>query len=68
MDINGDDITLINDKGDTHTIGFPPEEELAKNIKDAVEAGEKEVFVSVLEALKQEQIVGMVLKDFEDNK
>jgi hypothetical protein len=41
MDINGEELTLINDAGETHTIGFPPDDDLSKKIKEAVEAGDK---------------------------
>jgi translation initiation factor 5A len=64
MSLDGENLQLINEEGETREdIGLPADEELAKQIKEAVEAGEKEVFVTVLTALKQDQVVAFNLKD-----
>jgi len=67
MSLEGDALQLINEDGETREdIQLPADEELAKQIKDAVEAGEKEVFVTVLSALKQDQVTACNLKDHAD--
>jgi translation initiation factor 5A len=68
MGIEEDRLSLIDEKGNTRDdISLPKEdEEMAKGIKDAFEAGEKEVFVTVLTALKQDMVTGFTLKEFED--
>jgi translation initiation factor 5A len=64
MSLEGDTLQLINEAGETREdISLPADEELAKNIKEAVEAGEKEVFVTVLTALKQDQVTAFNTKD-----
>jgi translation initiation factor 5A len=64
MSLDGETLQLINEEGETREdIGLPADEDLTKQIKAAVESGEKEVFVSVLTALKQDQVVGFNLKD-----
>jgi len=60
-------LSLIDDAGETRDdIQLPPDEELATKIKEAVDAGEKEVFVEVLFALNQSQVMAYKTKDFED--
>jgi len=67
MSIDGDNLVLIDEKGNTREdVGLPADEDLAGKIKNAMEAAEKEVFVTVLSALKQDQIVAVNLRDFED--
>jgi translation initiation factor 5A len=62
-------LSLIDEKGNTRDdLSLPADEEIAKGIRDAQEKGEKEVFVSVLTALKQDQIMSFALRDFDDNK
>jgi len=39
---------------------------LGEKIREAVEAGEKEVWVTVLAALGQTMVTGFSLKEFED--
>jgi translation initiation factor 5A len=66
MDITDNNVSLINDEGATMELALPPDEELAKKIKDAQEADQKEVSVTVMTALGQSQITGFSLKDRED--
>jgi translation initiation factor 5A len=68
MDLKEDGgMSLIDEKGNTRDdLSLPADEEVAKGIKDAVEAAEKEVFVSVLSALGIDQVMSFVLRDFED--
>jgi len=68
MDLKEDGgMSLIDEKGNTcDDLSLPADEEVAKGIKDAVEAAEKEVFVSVLSALGIDQVMSFVLRDFED--
>jgi len=67
MSIEADNLSLIDEAGETRDdIRLPEDEELASQIKAAVEAGEKEVFVTILSALKQDQVVAMQLKDHAD--
>jgi translation initiation factor 5A len=65
--IEDDDLTLLDEKGNEHTVSLKgAEDDVIKGVKDAVEAAEKEVWVSVLAALGQEQVVSFSLKEFED--
>jgi len=67
MSIEADNLSLIDEAGETRDdIRLPEDEELASQIKTAVEAGDKEVFVTILSALKQDQVVAMQLKDHAD--
>jgi translation elongation factor IF5A len=67
MSIDGTSVSLIDEKGNTSDdLTLPPDEELAQKIKDAHEADEKEVMVTVMSALGQSQITGFSLKDRED--
>jgi translation initiation factor 5A len=60
-------LSLIDEKGNTRDdLSLPADEEIAKGIRDAQEKGEKEVFVSVLTALGQDQIMSFALRDFAD--
>lgn len=60
-------LSLIDEKGETRDdLNLPEDEEIAKGIKENFEAGEKEVFVSVLSALGTNQVMGFVLRPFED--
>lgn len=62
-------LSLIDEKGETRDdLSLPADDELAKQIRDNFDKGEKEVFVSVLTALGQDQIMSFALRDFEDNK
>lgn len=62
-------LSLIDEKGGTRDdLSLPADDELAKQIRDTFEKGEKEVFVSVLTALNQSQIMAFAARDFEDNK
>jgi len=68
MDLAEDgSMSLIDEKGNTRNdLSLPTDEEVAKGVRDAIEAGEKEVFVSVLSALGIDQVMSFVLRDFED--
>lgn len=69
MSIEGKHLHLIDEDGETREDLELPEEtdaDLAKAIRENQEAGNKEVYVQVLAALGQEQIVGYILKDFDD--
>lgn len=68
MGIDDDMLTLIDEKGNTKEgVGLKGcDEDQATTIKEAVEAGEKEVFVTVLSALGQAVVVGYSLKDFSE--
>jgi len=60
-------LSLIDEKGETRDdLSLPEEEELAKNIREHFEAGEKEVFVSVLSALGHSQIMSYALRAFDE--
>jgi hypothetical protein len=60
-------LSLIDEKGNTRDdLSLPEDEEISKGIREAFEKGEKEVFVSVLTALKQDQIMSFTLRDFAD--
>jgi translation initiation factor 5A len=62
-------LSLIDEKGETRDdLNLPADDELAKAIRDNFEKGEKEVFVSVLTALAQSQVMSYAVRDFEDNK
>jgi translation initiation factor 5A len=62
-------LSLIDEKGETRDdLNLPADDEIAKGIRDAFEAGEKEVFVSVLTALGQDQIMSFTTREFEDEK
>jgi translation initiation factor 5A len=67
MSMDGDTVNCIDDKGSLLDIDLPPDEELAKKIKDAVEADQKEVIVTVMTALGESQITGFALKDRTDD-
>jgi len=68
MGINEDGtVSLIDDAGTTREdVKMPEDEDLTAKIKEAQEAGDKEVFVTVLSALKQNAIVAFTTKDFTD--
>lgn len=68
MGVNDDGTTsLIDDAGNTRDdVKMPEDEEMAAKIKEAHEAGDKEVFVTVLSALKTNQIVAFSTKDYTD--
>lgn len=70
MDLQEDgSLSLIDDEGTTRDdLSLPADEEIADGIRKGHEAGEKEIFVSVLTALNQSQIMSFSLKDFDDNK
>jgi len=60
-------LSLIDEKGETRDdLSLPSDDDLAKQIRDNFEAGEKEVFVSVLTALGIDQIMSWVARPFED--
>jgi translation initiation factor 5A len=65
---DGKSLQLMNDDGelreDVSLEGA--EESIQEGIRKAIEAGDKEVKVSLLEALGQAQVMGFTLKDFED--
>jgi translation initiation factor 5A len=64
MAFENDTLSLINDDGDTRDdVSMPPDEELAGKITAAIEDGSKEVIVTVMSALNQDQITGFSLKD-----
>jgi len=57
-------VSLINDAGETREdMRLPPDEELSSKIKNAFEAGDKDVIVQILTALKRDQIVDFTTKD-----
>ena len=50
-------LSLIDEEGNIHNdISLPPDEKMAKKIKDNYENKENEVFVSVITAFKRSQI------------
>jgi len=60
-------LSLIDDEGETRDdMSLPEDEEIASGIRSNFDAGEKEVFVSVLSALGTAQIMSFVLRDYED--
>jgi len=66
MSLEGDTLSLIDDAGETREIDLPADEELAAKIKEAVAEGSKEVYVTVMSALKQDQITAFSLKDIKE--
>jgi len=66
MSIDGESCSLLDDDGNAHEVDLPADEELAGKIKEAIEAADKEVYVTVLSALKQEQVTAFVVKDAKD--
>jgi len=67
LGLDDDTLTLLDEKGNQHTSTTKgAEESFVKQISEGVELGEKEVWVSVLAALGTEQVVGVSLKDFQD--
>jgi translation initiation factor 5A len=65
---DGNTLTLLDEKGNEKDgISLTgADEKAAEAIREAVEANEKEVFVTVLEALGQYMVTGYSLKDPED--
>jgi len=66
MSIENDSLSLIDDDGNTRELDLPADEDLAGKIKEAVEDGGKEVYVTVMSALKQDQVTGFSLKDIKE--
>lgn len=63
--IEGDALSLINDAGQTRDdVTLPPDIKLAEQIRSAVVKGDKDVYVTVLSALKKHQVMAMTVKDF----
>jgi len=60
-------LSLIDEKGNTRDdLNLPTDEEVAAGVRDNFEKGEKEVFVSVLSALGQAQVMSFALREYED--
>jgi len=66
MGLEGDELSILDDDGNNSTVDLPADEELAGKIKDSIDTPDKEVFVTVMSALGQQQVIGFSLKDAKD--